>query len=82
MSKIKVKDARKLRVSTPFNFDDSDPRATPGFDGNAKALKKQAKRFDEELSDLQELLFANARALGKDAPSILVVLQNFALDDL
>lgn len=75
MSKFKVKDARKLRVSMPFNFDDSDPRATPDFDGNAKALKKQAKRFDEELSDLQELLFANARALGKDAPSILVVLQ-------
>ena len=75
MSKFKVKDARKLRVSTPFSFADSDPRATPGFEGNAKSLKKQAKRFDEELSDLQELLFANGRALGKDAPSILVVLQ-------
>src|SRR5699024_6176367 len=75
MSKFKVKDARKLRVSTPFSFADSDPRATPCFEGNAKSLNELATRFDEELSDLEELLFAIGHAHGKDAPSILVVLQ-------
>lgn len=75
MSKFKVKDALKLRVEKPFNFSDDDPSATPGFDGDKNELKKQSERYDDELSDLQELLFANGRAHGPDAPSILVVLQ-------
>ena len=75
MSKFKVKDALKLRIQTPFDFEDDDPTATPGFDGDKDDLKKQAERYDDELSDLQELLFANGRALGKGAPSILVILQ-------
>lgn len=75
MGKFKVKDARKLRIGKDFDFSDDDPAATPGFDGDNKDLKKQSERFDDELSDLQELLFANGRALGENAPSVLVILQ-------
>jgi len=75
MSKFKVKDALTLRVDKPFDFTDYDPTSTPGFTGDKKDLKKQAKRFDDELSELQELLFANGRALGPEAPAILVILQ-------
>ena len=75
MSKFKVKDALALRIEKPFDFADENPTATPGFDGDKDDLKKQSKRYDDELSELQELLFANGRALGPDAPSILVILQ-------
>lgn len=75
MGKFKIKDALDLRAGKTFRLADVDPTATPGFDGSKSDLEDRFKRFDNELYDLQERLFANGRAHSEDAPSLLVVLQ-------
>ncbi|MFV0405957.1 MAG: PPK2 family polyphosphate kinase [Propioniciclava sp.] len=66
-----------LRVpGGPVRIADFDPRATPGFPGGGK---KEANRLRQalapELSEWQELLFANGRSRPEEAPRVLVVLQ-------
>ncbi|MDK4266934.1 MULTISPECIES: PPK2 family polyphosphate kinase [Corynebacterium] len=75
MGKFKIKDALDLRAGKTFKLADVDPTATPGFDGSKSDLEDRFKRYDNELYDLQERLFANGRAHSDDAPSLLVVLQ-------
>lgn len=75
MGKFKIKDALDLRAGKTFKPADVDPTATPGFDGSKSDLEDRFKRYDNELYDLQERLFANGRAHSDDAPSLLVVLQ-------
>lgn len=75
MGKFKIKDALDLRAGKNFRLADVDPTATPGFDGSKSDLEDRFKRYDDELYDLQERLFANGRAHSDDAPSLLVVLQ-------
>ncbi|MER0090206.1 PPK2 family polyphosphate kinase [Corynebacterium sp. KPL2680] len=75
MGKFKIKDALDLRAGKTFRLADVDPTATPGFDGSKSDLEDRFKRYDDELYDLQERLFANGRAHSDDAPSLLVVLQ-------
>ena len=88
MGKFKIKDALKLRAGNDVRLADVDPTATPGFSGDKDDLKSRFEHFDDELYDLQEKLFATARAAGdtpaagdsgsdadSPAPSILVVLQ-------
>jgi polyphosphate:nucleotide phosphotransferase, PPK2 family len=75
MGKFKIKDALDLRAGKTFRLADVDPTATPGFDGSKSDLEDRFKRYDNELYDLQERLFANGRAHSDDAPSLLVVLQ-------
>lgn len=50
-----------------------DPRATPEFDGGKAAGKAALAAMDDELSDLQERLFAEGRTGG--SRSLLLVLQ-------
>lgn len=75
MSKFKVEDALKLRAGKNFQIDAVDASTTPGFDGSKSDLEEQFVRFDEELYELQERLYANGRAYGDKAPSVLVILQ-------
>lgn len=75
MGKFKIKDALDLRAGKTFRLADVDPTATPGFDGSKSDLEDYFERYDDELYDLQERLFANGRAHSDEAPSLLVVLQ-------
>lgn len=50
-----------------------DPEATPGFDGDKDAAKAALKAMADELSDLQERLFAQSTHGG--GQSVLLVLQ-------
>lgn len=75
MGKFKIKDALDLRAGKTFRLADVDPTATPGFDGSKSDLEDRFERYDDELYDLQERLFANGRAHSDEAPSLLVVLQ-------
>ena len=75
MGKFKIHDALDLRAGKNFRLADVDPAATPGFSGSKAELAARFARYDEELYELQERLFANGRAHEDGAPSLLVVLQ-------
>lgn len=75
MGKFKIHDALGLRSGKNFRLADVDPAATPGFSGSKADLAARFARYDEELYELQERLFANGRAHEGSAPSLLVVLQ-------
>ena len=75
MSKFKIKDALALAVDEDFQLSDLDPDSTPGFSGDEDDARERGEKKDDDLYDLQELLFANSRAYGEKTPSILLVLQ-------
>ena len=75
MGKLKIHDALGLRAGKNFRLADVDPAATPGFSGSKADLAARFARYDEELYELQERLFANGGAHEDGAPSLLVVLQ-------
>jgi PPK2 family polyphosphate:nucleotide phosphotransferase len=62
-----------LAVGEGFRLGDVDPASTPGFDGGKADGKRARAQGDDELSDLQERLFANGRAGGTHR--LLLVLQ-------
>ena len=64
--------ADALRAGQGFRLADVDPDATPGFDGGKKQGEKALAAGVEELSELQERLFANKE---HDPRSVLLVLQ-------
>ena len=67
--------AHPLRLPTgPVDLAALDPGATPGFDGGKREGKEALFAMGEELSDLQERLFAEGRATGSPR-RILLVLQ-------
>lgn len=59
--------------SGPVDLTALDPRATPGFDGDKAAGRQALVDLGEELSELQERLFAAGR--GDETRSVLLVLQ-------
>ncbi|GAA5153543.1 hypothetical protein GCM10025768_23350 [Microbacterium pseudoresistens] len=63
-----------LRVGPGFRFDDVDPDATPGYDGDKNDGEKDLAAGLEKLSELQERLFAEA-AVGEAREAVLLVLQ-------
>ena len=75
MAKFKIEDALNLRAGKNFQIDSVDPSSTPGFDGDKDELDARFSKYDDELYELQERLFANGRAYGEDAPAALIVLQ-------
>ncbi len=68
-----------LRVGPFFTLADVDPDAAPGFPktkGSGKDLGEDLfDDRDDEITDLQERMYARARADDPDAPALLVVLQ-------
>ena len=75
MAKFKIEDALTLRAGKNFQIDSVDPTSTPGFDADKEELDARFGKYDDELYELQERLFANGRSYGEDAPSVLIVLQ-------
>jgi len=68
-----VSPSRALRVGPGFELSTLDPAATPGWDGGRKSAQKETARGGEELSELQEKLWAHGRTGGDRA--VLLVLQ-------
>lgn len=75
MAKFTINDALSLRAGKNFSMESVDPASTPGFNGKKDDLAERGARYDEELYDLQERLYANGRATPETAPSVLLVLQ-------
>jgi PPK2 family polyphosphate:nucleotide phosphotransferase len=63
-----------LRVGDGFELSAVDPDSTPGFDGDKTAGEKALATGAEELSQLQERLFAAARG-GSSTRRVLLVIQ-------
>ena len=61
------------RIPAGFSLDSLDPSSTPGFDGDKEEGKAELERHADELSELQERLFA-ART-GGDTSSVLLLIQ-------
>ena len=74
MAKITVEEAKSLRVGPNFQLADVDPASTPGLSSDDD-VEDALYDFDDELSDLQEKLYANGRAGNEAAGSVLLVLQ-------
>jgi polyphosphate:nucleotide phosphotransferase, PPK2 family len=68
-----VSPSHALRVGPGFELSTLDPAATPGWDGGRKSAQKETARVGEELSELQEKLWAHGRTGG--ARALLLVLQ-------
>ncbi|MET0953384.1 MAG: PPK2 family polyphosphate kinase, partial [Aeromicrobium sp.] len=64
----------QLTVTGPVDLASYDSRATTGFDGGKAEAKGALQALGDELSDLQEKLFANGR-VGAGPQRVLVVLQ-------
>jgi PPK2 family polyphosphate:nucleotide phosphotransferase len=62
-----------LRVGDDFELSSFDAAATPGFSGSEKSGTKRMTDVGDELSELQERLFAQAKVGG--TRSVLLVLQ-------
>lgn len=63
-----------LTVVKPVHLSGYESRATTGFDGKKADAERQLAAMGEELSDLQEKLFAGGRA-GTSPTRVLIVLQ-------
>ena len=74
MAKISVKEAKQFRVGEGFRIADVDPASTPDLDGT-EDVDDAFDAYDDDLEDLQEMLYANARADNAEAGTILLVLQ-------
>ena len=76
MSKSKSsadKVAGAVGVKPGFRLADLDPGSTPGFKEGRKQASKLMAGTADEISDLQERLYANGR--GGDGPSVLLIVQ-------
>jgi PPK2 family polyphosphate:nucleotide phosphotransferase len=62
-----------LRAGEGFSLADVDPDATPGYSGGKEDGKALLATMDDELAELQEKLFAEARFGGRKR--ILLILQ-------
>lgn len=71
--RVEVPTSAALRVGPDFSWDDVDERATPGWDGDKAAAAVHLDARADELSDLQERLYAHGRTGGDR--SVLLVLQ-------
>lgn len=63
-----------LRVGPGFRLADLDPRATPGFTGTKSSAEELHRAIGPEVADLQERLYAQARA-GIGQRSLLLLVQ-------
>lgn len=71
MSKLTVEEAQQFKVGPDFQLADVDPAATP----DASDVDEAFHTYDDDLEELQEMLYANGRADNDDAGSVLLVLQ-------
>lgn len=71
--KAEVPTSAALRVGADFSWDDVDERGTPGWQRDKAAAQEHLKQRGDELSELQERLYAHGRTGGDR--SVLLVLQ-------
>ena len=65
--------ARAVRIGPEFKLADLDAASTPGFTGGKKSAAKAMAATTEEMSELQERLYANGR--DGNGPAVLLVVQ-------
>ncbi|AMM21882.1 phosphate--nucleotide phosphotransferase [Frondihabitans sp. PAMC 28766] len=70
----KTEPTEQLRVGEGFRLADVDPASTPGFTGGKQYGVQSLESGAEQLSELQEKLFADSRA-GGGTKRVLLVLQ-------
>ncbi|MBN9643411.1 PPK2 family polyphosphate kinase [Corynebacterium mendelii] len=75
MANFSTGDAKKLFVGPGFSLADISPQSTPHFKGDKDKLEHEFEEIDKELSELQEMLYANWRAKVPGTGSVLIVLQ-------
>ncbi len=70
-----IADQLRVRPGSTVTVDDFDPRATPGYPGAGKKdAPELVQGMADELSDLQERLYANGRD-NPEAKRVLLILQ-------
>lgn len=70
-----TEDADLLRVRSGFSLANVDPDSTPGYDGDKDDASRYFMADDNEVDELQERLYANARVGNIHVPTVLLVLQ-------
>lgn len=71
---VDLAEARRLEVTAGFKLAEVDPDSTPGLSDRSVGEELFVAR-DAELAELQERMYAQARADVPNAPSVLVILQ-------
>ncbi len=72
----RLSDLLRVLPGSTVDLSSYDTRSTVGYEGSGKKEAKRLRRaMGEELSDLQERLFADGRSFPERATSVLVVLQ-------
>lgn len=71
----KTEPLESLRAGDGFRLSDIDPASTPGFTGDKKYGVQSLESGAEQLSELQEKLFADSRGRSSRPKSVLLVLQ-------
>jgi len=65
--------AREVRIGPDFKLSDLDAASTPGFTGGKKSAAKSMAATSDEISELQERLYANGR--DGNGPAVLLIVQ-------
>jgi PPK2 family polyphosphate:nucleotide phosphotransferase len=65
--------AKAVRVGPEFKLAEVDPGSTPGFTGGKKSAARLMASTVDEMSELQEKLYANGR--DGEGPAVLLVVQ-------
>ena len=71
---FRTESARQFFVKPGFHISDIDPDSTPDIDSEEE-LEEDFSQHDDEIGDLQENLWANAKAGTEGTGSLLLVLQ-------
>lgn len=65
--------AQAVRIGPGFQLADLDAASTPGFTGGKKSAAKAMAETSDEMSELQERLYANGR--DGNGPAVLLIVQ-------
>ena len=68
-------EALSHRVGPDFSLADVDPTSTPGFEWDKEDWEREFHEHDDELDELQEMLFANGRSGVPGTGAVLLILQ-------
>ncbi|NLA55869.1 MAG: PPK2 family polyphosphate--nucleotide phosphotransferase [Corynebacterium humireducens] len=75
MDQFTMDEALSHRVGPGFRLADVDPSSTPGFEWDKEDWEREFHEHDDELDELQEMLFANGRSGVPGTGGVLLVLQ-------
>ena len=68
-------EALSHRVGPDFRLADVDPTSTPGFEWKKEDWEREFHEHDDELGELQEMLYANGRSGVPGTGAVLLILQ-------